>query len=220
MKEHGSPTRVKSGRNKQMRTRDYVIKGNGLEHGSKRRVSCAEGFGAVEGTKDMIAYNRQKIRCVNGAWEPQELVCSTCFDAPSVGKFAWRDERGNDCLYYSSRPMECLKSEQRTEEEKMADDSCKEILFDGQSTDPKTFECDDAKARCRIACRTCPQAQEKYRVKAIMKSIKSINAGGVAVSGVEHPESWTRKFMKILVGHQREIKSQRRVKVAKRIKKA
>lgn len=172
----GGQSRLAKGYNLANRSRDYVIRGNGLEHGAKRKISCAKGYGAVAGTPDALARNMEKVRCVNGEWEPQQtLECSTCFDARSAD---WRDEAGNDCVFYASRPMECTKSE-------------------------------GARANCRIACRSCDEAADKYKIKAVQNNVQH----------VKHRSSWHYQRMKVKVGHQVEKNDARQVKVAKYIAK-
>jgi len=168
------------------RMRDYEISGNGLHHNSKRKVKCVHGYGAIEGSADAMRFYKETVLCINGAWEEQSLVCSSCFDKDSVGPNAWwvgqdeGTERGDsfDCTYFASRPLKC------------ADEP-------------------SARENCRISCRSCEEALLKYKVKAVMDKKDDTN----------HPEKWLKKKLKLLVGHQHLVTDQRRVKVARRVKK-
>lgn len=169
------------------RMRDYEIKGNGRSHGDKRKVLCVKGYGAVAGSPDAMRFYREIVECVNGAWDEQTLVCSSCFDADSTGPHAWWNgkadgaERGDsyDCKYFESRPLKCA-------------------------------EFPEARENCRVSCRTCEEALLKYKVKAISDS----------KADVKHPEKWLQKKLKVSVGYQYPVTEQRRVKVARRQKKA
>jgi len=126
------------------RQRDYEITGRGLHHGETRKVFCAKGYGAVEGSPDAMRFYKETVECINGAWTEQSLVCSTCYDADSVGPHAWwtgidqGSARGEsfDCTYFASRPMACA-------------------------------DYPEARENCRVSCRTCEEALMEYKVKAI-----------------------------------------------------
>jgi len=124
------------------RNRDYVIKGRGNHHDAKRTVSCTAGYGAIAGGPHEMFTWEEKVRCVNGAWEEKELVCSTCYDAPNNGPHAFSVPSVDnpnlmfDCTYFQSRPTECAKY-------------------------PK------ARENCRISCYTCEEMNREYKVKAL-----------------------------------------------------
>jgi len=129
------------------RQRDYDIRGNGNNHGDKRKVSCVRGYGAVEGSPDALRFYKETVTCVNGAWTEQSLVCSSCFDRDSVGPNAWwlgKDQGSQpgesfDCTYFASRPQQCA-------------------------------EYPEAREACRVSCRTCEEALLAYKVKAIRET--------------------------------------------------
>jgi len=68
----------------------------------------------------------------------------------------------------------------------------------------------DAKENCRVSCRTCEDALMKYKVKAVIDD----------KSDTKHPEKWLKKKLRLLVGFQNLDTDLRRVKVARRVKKA
>jgi len=74
----------------------------------------------------------------------------------------------------------------------------------------KCSEFKTAQENCRVSCRTCEGALMKYKVKAMLDTKADTN----------HPEKWLKKKLKLLVGFQNLVTDQRRVKVARRVKKA
>jgi len=145
----------------------------GGHHGDHVKLACQKGYGAVLGSPDAMRFYKEKLECINGAWEERTLECSACFDAPVAGPHAWwigisdewgplpdfmskqKDDEGNpltipvqkkhsfDCLYFSSRPLKC--SEDR-----------------------------GARENCRISCRTCEFMLMKFKVKKVMDSIATV----------------------------------------------
>lgn len=127
------------------RNRDYVIKGKGNHHDAKRTISCTAGYGAIAGGPHEMFTWEEKVRCINGAWEEKELVCSTCYDAPNNGPHAFSVPSVDnpnlmfDCTYFQSRPTECAKYPA-------------------------------ARENCRISCYTCEEMNREYKVKALKEN--------------------------------------------------
>merc|ERR1740130_378737 len=145
----------------------------GGHHGDHVKLLCQKGYGAVLGSPDAMRFYKEKLECINGAWEDRTLECSACFDAPVAGPHAWWigisaewgplpdfmskqvDDEGNkltipvmkkpsfDCLYFSSRPLKCSESR-------------------------------GAQENCRISCRTCEFMLMKFKVKKVMDSIAEV----------------------------------------------
>merc|ERR1719453_429545 len=174
------------------RERDYVMKGDSsVTHGSKIKLRCVDGYGAVAGTNQVLLAEKETVECRNGAWDEQSLVCSACFDQGSSGPHGWwvgkydnpPTKRGDskDCKYFASRPLECAKEENK-----------------------------EAQEFCRISCKTCEQALMKYKVKAVKK---------VVGDDVRNPDKWIRQKLRHWKGFENWITEDRRTKVAKRVKK-
>jgi hypothetical protein len=189
------------------RMRDYTITGRGLHHGSRRMVKCVSGYGAVAGSPNAMRFWKEKLECVNGAWNvikqqdveegeegrkkvvghlgPQTLVCSACYDADSMGVNGWWEnkEKGSarqeskDCTYFASRPLKCAESP-------------------------------GARENCRISCRTCEEALMEYKVKAVS-----------TVKGLKNPEKWLKKKLRVLNGFNPKETRMKRYKVPRRVKK-
>merc|ERR1740130_1230705 len=212
------------------RARDYEIKGGGTaHHGDHRKVMCARGYGAVEGSPDAMRFYKEKLECINGAWGERSLECSSCFDAPQDGPKGWWlgkndrkmpvprggvkimttiDDKGTDDksddekVPYSE--TECamaegpfgparftpeVKAQEQDDGSHMIDgvwkilqmQQCKLKLghaFDCLYYSSRPLKCSESKeARdyCRISCRTCEQAQMKYKVKALKNSIAALH---------------------------------------------
>jgi len=145
----------------------------GGHHGDHVKLACQKGYGAVLGSPDAMRFYKEKLECINGAWEDRTLECSACFDAPVAGPHAWwigisdewgplpdfmskqKDDEGNpltipvakkhsfDCLYFSSRPLKCSEDK-------------------------------GAQQNCRISCRTCEFMLMKFKVKKVMDSIATV----------------------------------------------
>jgi len=137
------------------------------------KLACQKGYGAVLGSPDAMRFYKEKLECINGAWEDRTLECSACFDAPVAGPHAWwigisdewgplpdfmskqKDDEGNpltipvakkhsfDCLYFSSRPLKCSEDK-------------------------------GAQQNCRVSCRTCEFMLMKFKVKKVMDSIATV----------------------------------------------
>jgi len=195
-----------------LRQRDYDVKGFDNSHGSKRKIRCVTGYGAVSGEPDAFRTWKETLECINGAWEEQSLVCSSCYDAPQSGPRAWwtgkADTGGNygkamgknkapvaggtsrkdsfDCQYFASRPHKCA-------------------------------EYPDARENCRISCRTCEVALIKYKVKAV-SHVMDGDRRPVGLSP-EEKRKWINTRIKKLEGTQDMVTKDKRSKVAKRVKK-
>jgi len=212
------------------RARDYEIKGGGTaHHGDHRKVMCARGYGAVEGSPDAMRFYKEKLECINGAWGERSLECSSCFDAPQDGPKGWwlgkndrkmpvprggvkimttiddkgtEDKSDDEKVPYSE--TECamaegpfgpgrftpeVKAQEQEDGTHMIDgvwkilqmQQCKLKLghaFDCLYYSSRPLKCGESKeARdyCRISCRTCDQAQMKYKVKALKNSIAALH---------------------------------------------
>jgi len=173
------------------RMRDYVIKGKEVNNGSKVKVKCVTGYGAVEGTHQVMLAEKESVECVNGAWNLQTLVCSACFDQGSSGPLGWwigksaspPTKRGDskDCKFFASRPLMC--------------------------NDPENKE---ARNHCRISCRTCEASLMEYKVKMVKDKL----------TGKEtNPTKWLVAKTRSLHSFENWITEDRRTKVAKRTKK-
>merc|ERR1712072_784718 len=192
------------------RVRDYEIKGNGLHHGSKRRVACAKGYGAVSGTPNAMRFYKEALECLNGGWQERTLQCSSCFDAPSEGPHA----------FWTGRETEWQKVDHdddpaTPEIKKLVDVGTErggQYSFDClhfQSRPQLCAEFVDAQKNCRIACRTCEQALMQFKVKAVQDT----------KDGVKHPQKWLKKKLKLMASFRNEITEMKQFKVAKRVKK-
>jgi hypothetical protein len=130
------------------RNRDYKIEGKGMTHDSVRTLGCTRGYGAIAGGPHEMFTWEEKLRCINGAWEEKNLVCSTCYDAPNNGEHAFNVPSVDnpallfDCTYFQSRPTECAKYP-------------------------------EARENCRISCYTCEEMNREFKVKAL-KEDKSL----------------------------------------------
>lgn len=192
------------------RIRDYDIKGNGMGHGSKRRVSCTKGYGAVSGSPNAMRFYKETLECINGAWEERTLQCSSCFDAPAEGPNA----------FWSGRLVEWQKVDH--DEDPSTPEVKKLVDVGSERGSQEAFDClhfasrpqlcakyPDAQKNCRISCRTCEQAQMQFKVKAVQNNKEDVN----------HPEKWLKKKLKILASFRNEITELKQFKVARRVKK-
>jgi hypothetical protein len=192
------------------RVRDYEIKGNGMSHGSKRRVSCTKGYGAVAGTPDAMRFYKETLECINGAWEERSLQCSSCFDAPAEGPHAFWTGREQEyqLVDHDEDPMTPMVK-------KLVDVGTERggpYAFDClhfQSRPQMCAEFPSAQKNCRIACRTCEQMLMLYKVKAVQNNKDDVN----------HPDKWIKKKLKILESFREEVTDMKQFKVAKRVKK-
>jgi len=173
------------------RMRDYELKGKLTTHGSKIKVKCVPGYGAVEGSNQVMLAEKDSVECINGAWTAQTLVCSACFDQGSSGPHGWwlgihdspptKRAESKDCKFFASRPLMC--------------------------NDPENKEALD---NCRISCRTCEESLMEYKVKAVRKKL----------TGEEnYPAKWLVAKTRSLKAFENWITELRRTKVAKRVKK-
>jgi len=128
-----------------LKARDFQLHMNGVAHGSIANVSCAEEYGAITGSNEVMRNLYEILTCEQGVWitsagGEQTLECSVCYDKQD---FEWRDANDHPCHYFASRPMECNDN-------------------------------DGALANCRVSCRTCLEAEEKYKVKRTVKTISDV----------------------------------------------
>jgi len=130
---------------------DFVIEGDEEFFGSKRRITCVDNYGVVAGSDSVLKTGADVLECsADGKWEekftgnPRSIECSVCFDSA-----IYRDAQGNSCQHYQSRPAECLKGE----------------IGEGVSWEAYT----PAQKNCRVACRTCRDAEAQYGVKDTRK---------------------------------------------------
>jgi len=230
------------------RKRDYVLTGKSVIHDAKRKVECTNGYGAVAGSPDAMRFYKEVLRCVNGAWEERTLKCSSCFDAPSEGPHAfWTgrlteyqivdhdgDEGSPSAVDGSINPLRTPMPENAPLDTAIRDPEGNIIephggfttrvrkVVDVGTERKDSFDClyfasrpmkcgefTDARNECRISCRTCEQALMKYKVKAIL-DVKD---------DTRHPEKWLKRKLRLLSHFKNLITDQRRVKVAKRVKK-
>jgi len=109
-----------------LRERDFIVSGDPITkerhhyHSAKVTVSCPEGYGVVIGEERSKETGYEVLYCNEGTWEnqfgltkytetgPMTMECSVCYDAYA---HEWTDEKGNTCLYYKSRPMECNENQ-------------------------------------------------------------------------------------------------------------
>lgn len=97
-----------------LRARDFVVKGEENRFSTAEvSVSCKPGYGVVAGTERAKAESMETLTCNGGYWvnefnTPRSIECSVCYDAY---EFEWRDEKGNSCDFYATRPMQCNENE-------------------------------------------------------------------------------------------------------------
>jgi len=152
----------------QMRERDFKIHGTDNYFGSTRKISCAREYGVVAGSDYAKREKEETLTCIaGGVWRTEDdtdrtIECSVCFDDGE-----WRDERGNACVFYESRPLECLPGE-------------------GEDASSLTA----AQEKCRVSCRTCLQAEKKFKRKEKRIDLEDISA--------DNKSQWKRIRSKVL----------------------
>lgn len=133
-----------------LRERDFVVKGDPLTqerhhyHTAKVTIECPTGYGVVVGEERAKESGYEVMFCNEGNWENQfdtkrSMECSVCYDAY---EHEWRDAKGNACLYYKSRPMECNANQGAIDNCRVSCRSCMqaEELFKVKNTVESLFD--------------------------------------------------------------------------------
>merc|ERR1712196_617587 len=107
-------------------------------HSAKVTVSYPEGYGVVIGEERSKETGYEVLYCNEGTWEnqfgltkytetgPMTMECSVCYDAYA---HEWTDEKGNTCLYYKSRPMECNENQGAIDNCRVSCRSCRSTVL-------------------------------------------------------------------------------------------
>lgn len=109
-----------------LRGRDYIVDGSDHFHSASVTVRCQPGYGVVDGTQRAKDESEEELTCNEGYWQNEfgnsrSIECHICYDAY---EFEWRDEKGNDCTFYKSRPMECNENQGAVENCRVSCRSC------------------------------------------------------------------------------------------------
>jgi len=173
-----------------MNRNDYVIEGDDNHFGATREISCVPHYGIVAGDK-----KSQTLTCgAGGVWseefdgttpnQKRTIECSVCFDDAD-----FRSNEGNHCSFYQSRPLQC------------ADGAV------GTSLTPQ-------QKSCRVACRTCREAEFEFGVKDVRMSVPTKMVDGVSV---KQTAKWTRKIRGYWETKTMKVKSYQEITVTKQL---
>jgi len=113
--------------NRPLRPRDFAVGGDENRYSTAVvNVECKPNYGVVAGTQRVKDDSKEILTCKGGFWvndfgNERSIECSVCYDAY---EFEWRDEKGNTCEYYATRPMLCNENQGARERCRVSCRSC------------------------------------------------------------------------------------------------